>query len=143
MIRGPNNYSPAANPDRARERRDVVLTRLRDLGKISEADYRRARREPVKARIAPGNGLVAPYFVDYVRADLERSTEMDLAQQHGVRVYTTLDPVLQRLAEAAVVDGIHRLDTSPPRPRPQRPPERLHAALLPLRSPTPPDRAPP
>src|SRR5713226_1742685 len=94
MIRGPNNYSPAANPDRARERRDVVLTRLRDLGKISEADYRRARREPVKARIAPGNGLVAPYFVDYVRADLERSTEMDLAQQHGVRVYTTLDPVL-------------------------------------------------
>src|SRR5258707_7239404 len=49
MIRGPNNYSPAANPDRARERRDLVLTRLRDLGQISEADYRRASREPVKA----------------------------------------------------------------------------------------------
>jgi len=130
MIRGPNNYSPAANPDRARERRDVVLTRLRDLGKISEADYRRARREPVKARIAPGNGLVAPYFVDYVRTDLERSTEMDLAQQHGVRVYTTLDPVLQRLAEAAVVKGIDRLETSRPRLRRPSPEERLQAALI-------------
>ncbi len=41
MIRGPNNYSPVANPERARERRDVVLGRMRGLGKISEADYQR------------------------------------------------------------------------------------------------------
>ena len=130
MIRGPNSYSPTANPDRARERRDVVLTRLRDLGKISEADYRRARREPVKARPTPGNGLVAPYFVDYVRAELERSADMDLADQHGVRVYTTLDPVLQRLAEAAVVKGIDRLETARPRLRRKGPDERLQAALI-------------
>ena len=130
MIRGPNSYSPTANPDRARERRDVVLTRLRDLGKISEDDYRRARREPVKARPTPGNGLVAPYFVDYVRAELERSADMDLADQHGVRVYTTLDPVLQRLAEAAVVKGIDRLETARPRLRRKGPDERLQAALI-------------
>jgi penicillin-binding protein 1B len=130
MIRGPNSYSPTSNPDRARERRDVVLTRLRDLGKISEADYRRARREPVKARPTPGNGLVAPYFVDYVRAELERSADMDLADQHGVRVYTTLDPVLQRLAEAAVVKGIDRLETARPRLRRKGPEERLQAALI-------------
>jgi penicillin-binding protein 1B len=130
MIRGPNSYSPTANPDRARERRDVVLARLRDLGKISEADYRRARREPVKARPAPGNGLVAPYFVDYVRAELERSSDMELAGQHGVRVYTTLDPVLQRLAEAAVVKGIDRLETARPRLRRKGPEERLQAALI-------------
>ena len=130
MIRGPNSYSPTANPDRARERRDVVLTRLRELGKISEVDYRRARREPVKARPTPGNGLVAPYFVDYVRAELERSADMDLADQHGVRVYTTLDPVLQRLAEAAVVKGIDRLETARPRLRRKGPEERLQAALI-------------
>ena len=65
----------------------------------------------------PGNGLVAPYFVDYVRAELERSADMDLADQHGVRVYTTIDPVLQRLAEAAVVKGIDRLETTRPRLR--------------------------
>lgn len=130
MIRGPNSYSPASNPQRARERRDVVLTRLRDLGKISEADYRRAKREPVRARTAPGNGLVAPYFVDYVRADLERSSEVDLADQHGLRVYTTLDPVLQRLAEAAVVKGIDRLETSRSRLRRAGAEERLQAAVI-------------
>ncbi len=130
MIRAPNSYSPASNPDRARDRRDVVLGRLRDLGKISEADYRRAKREPVKARTAPGSGLVAPYFVDYVRAELERNSDLDLADQHGLRVYTTLDPVLQRIAEAAVVKGIDRLETTRPRLRRAGAEERLQAALI-------------
>jgi penicillin-binding protein 1B len=103
---------------------------MRDLGKISETEYRRARREPVRARTSPANGLVAPYFVDYVRAELERATDLDLADQHGVRVYTTLDPVLQRLAEAAVVKGIDRLETSRPRLRRKSPEERLQAAMI-------------
>jgi penicillin-binding protein 1B len=130
MIRGPNNYSPVANPDRARERRDVVLTRMRDLGKISEADYRRARKEPVRARTTPANGLMAPYFVDYVRAELERNGDIDLADLHGVRVYTTLDPVLQRLAETAVVKGMDRLETLRPRLRRKSPEERLQVAMI-------------
>jgi penicillin-binding protein 1B len=130
MIRGPNSYSPAANPERARERRDVVLTRMRDLGKISEADYRRARKEPVRARTTPSNGLVAPYFVDYVRAELERNTDIELADLHGVRVYTTLDPVLQRLAEAAVVKGMDRLETLRPRLRRKTSEERLQVAMI-------------
>ncbi len=130
MIRGPNNYSPAANPERARDRRDVVLTRMRDLGKISEADYRRARKEPVRARTTPANGLVAPYFIDYVRAELERNADIELADLHGVRVYTTLDPVLQRLAEAAVVKGMDRLETLRPRLRRKNPEERLQVAMI-------------
>ena len=130
MIRGPNNYSPVANPERARERRDVVLGRMRGLGKISEADYQRARKEPVRARTTPANGLMAPYFVDYVRAELERNADIDLADLHGVRVYTTLDPVLQRLAEAAVVKGMDRLETLRPRLRRKNPEERLQVAMI-------------
>lgn len=130
MIRGPNSYSPAANPERARERRDVVLARMRDLDKISEADYRRARKEPVRARTTPSNGLLAPYFVDYVRAELERNADIELADLHGVRVYTTLDPVLQRLAEAAVVKGMDRLETLRPRLRRKTPEERLQVAMI-------------
>jgi penicillin-binding protein 1B len=130
MIRAPNSYSPVSNPERARERRDVVLSRLRDLGRISEADYRRARKEPVRARVTPTNGLVAPYFIDYVRAELERNPDLELAGQHGVRVYTTLDPVLQRLAEAAVVKGMDRLETARPRLRRKGPEERLQAAMV-------------
>ena len=130
MIRAPNSYSPVSNPERARERRDVVLARLRDLGRISEADYRRARKEPVRARFTPATGLAAAYFVDYVRTELERNPDLDLGDQHGVRVYTTLDPVLQRLAEAAVVRGLDRLETSRPRLRRQSPEERLQAAMV-------------
>jgi penicillin-binding protein 1B len=130
MIRGPNSYSPTGNPERARERRDVVLTRMRDLGKISEADYRRARKEPVRARTIASTGLVAPYFVDHVRAELERNADIELADLHGVRVYTTLDPVLQRLAEAAVVKGMDRLETLRPRLRRKAPEERLQAAMI-------------
>jgi penicillin-binding protein 1B len=130
MIRAPNSYSPVSNPERARERRDVVLARMRELDKISEADYRKARKEPVRARTAPADGLTAPYFVDYVRAELERATDVDLANQHGLRVYTTLDPVLQRLAEAAVVRGLDRLETSRPRLRRKSQEERLQAAMI-------------
>ncbi|HYB71200.1 MAG TPA: PBP1A family penicillin-binding protein [Candidatus Bathyarchaeia archaeon] len=130
MIRGPNSYSPVANPERARERRDVVLTRMRDLGKISEAEYRKAKREPVRARATAATLLVAPYFLDYARAELERATDVDLADQHGVRVYTTLDPVLQRLAESAVIRGLDRLETTRPRLRRAEPEARLQAAMV-------------
>ena len=131
MIRAPNSYSPVANPERARERRDVVLMRLRDLGRISEADYRRGRKEPVRARATPtANGLVAPYFVDYVRSELERNSDLELGGQYGVRVYTTLDPVLQRLAETAVSRGIDRLETNRPRLRRKGPEERLQVAMV-------------
>ena len=130
MIRAPNSYSPASYPERSRERRDVVLARMRALGKISEAHYQKARKEPVRARATPANGLVAPYFVDHVRAELERVTDVDFGDQHGVRVYTTLDPVLQRIAEAAVVKGLDRLETSRPRLRRKSPEERLQAAMI-------------
>jgi penicillin-binding protein 1B len=103
---------------------------MRALGRISEAEYRRARREAVRPRPTPASGLVAPYFVDYVRSELERTTDLDMSEQHGVRVYTTLDPVLQRLAEAAVARGLDRLETTRPRLRRKSPEERLQAALI-------------
>jgi penicillin-binding protein 1B len=84
----------------------------------------------VRARTTPADPLAAPYFVDYVRTELERATDVDLGDQPGLRVYTTLDPVLQRLAEAAVVRGLDRLETSRPRLRRKSPEERLQAALI-------------
>ena len=48
MVRAPNSYSPVVNPERARARRDVVLGRMRELGMLSEADWKTARAEPVQ-----------------------------------------------------------------------------------------------
>jgi penicillin-binding protein 1B len=129
MIRGPNSYSPAVNPERARARRDVVLTRMRELGSLSPADWQTAHAEPVRVPPASATGQPAPYFTDYVRAELE--------QRFGERgdaasVYSTLDLVLQRQAESAVVRGLDRLETRLPRLRRDDPGRRLQAALVAL-----------
>jgi penicillin-binding protein 1B len=127
MIRGPNSYSPATSPDRARARRDVVLARMRELGTLSATDWQAARSEPVRVPPAAATAQPAPYFTDYVRAELE--------QRFGERgdtasVYSTLDLALQRFAEAAVVRGLDRLETRLPRLRRDEPGRRLQAALV-------------
>ena len=74
MFRGPNSYSPAVDPNRARDRRNAILARMRDLGTLAPRDYDRARREPVRVRslVAAGQSAPAPYFVDHVRQELEQ-----------------------------------------------------------------------
>src|SRR5262249_27219354 len=125
----PNSYSPAVNPERARARRDVVLARMRELGSLSAADFQTARAEPVRVPPATATAQPAPYFADYLRAELE--------QRFGERgdagsVFSTLDLVMQRSAEAAVVRGLDRLETRLPRLRRDDPGRRLQAALVAL-----------
>ena len=129
MVRAPNSYSPAVNPERARARRDVVLARMRELGSLSQADWQAAHAEPVRVPPGPASGQPAPYFTDYVRLELE--------QRFGERgdaasVFSTLDLPLQRFAEAAVVRGLDRLETRLPRLRRDDPARRLQAALVAL-----------
>ena len=132
MARAPNVYSPAANPERARERRDVVLARMHELGFIAEADRTAARREPVRVVATAAPGQPAPYFADQVRLELEQRFGDEAALAPGARVFTSVDLVLQRLAEAAVVRGLDRLETDTPRLRRPEPARRLQAALVAL-----------
>ncbi|HEV8614267.1 MAG TPA: PBP1A family penicillin-binding protein [Methylomirabilota bacterium] len=132
MLRAPNSYSPAVSPERARERRDVVLARLRELGRIGEADLAAARREPVRVQHTAASNQPAPYFGDLVRQELEQRFGDDVALTRGVRVFTTLDLALQRLAEAAVVRGLDRLETRGRALRRTDDARRLQAALVAL-----------
>jgi penicillin-binding protein 1B len=128
MVRAPNSYSPAVNPERARARRDVILTRMRDLGSLSAADWEAARARPV--RVPPAaTAEPAPYFTDHVRVELEQRFG-GVREHAGTSVFTTLDLPLQRFAEAAVVRGLDRLETSFPRLRRAEPGRRLQAALV-------------
>jgi penicillin-binding protein 1B len=129
LIRAPNHYSPSAHPDRARARRDVVLARMRELGSLSPADHQTARAEPVRIPAAAVTGQPAPYFTDYVRAELEQRFG---ERGEPARVYTALDLALQRFAESAVVRGLDRLETRVPRLRRDDPVRRLQAALVAL-----------
>ncbi len=131
MVRAPNSYSPVLHPERSRQRRDTILGRLRDLGWASPADVEAARREPLRTRLAPAPGQLAPYFGDYVREELEDRLEGGLGGV-GNRVFTTLDPVLQRFAEQAVGRGLERLERAHARLRRAEPTQRLQAALIAL-----------
>jgi penicillin-binding protein 1B len=132
MIRAPNSYSPVLDPDRARQRRDVVLARMRELGQISEAEYRAARAEPIRVPARPSPGGRAPYFTDYVQQELEQRVGDAADEADGVRVYTTLDLALQRFAETAVARGLERLEARLPRLRRSDPAHRLQAVLVAL-----------
>ncbi|HEX3177562.1 MAG TPA: PBP1A family penicillin-binding protein [Methylomirabilota bacterium] len=131
MLRGPNTYSPSVNPTRARERRDVVIGRMLELGFVSAADAQAARRQPVGVADG-GSAQPAPYFSDYVRQELEARYGDDAVRARDARIFTTLDLTLQRLAERAVARGLERLEASRPRLRRAADGQRLQAALVAL-----------
>ena len=128
MIRAPNSYSPILNPQRARQRRDVVLGRMLELGLVTAADHEHARAEPLRRPAPAAPGQAAPYFADYVRQEMEqRLDDID-----GAAVVTTLDLALQRFAETAVARGLERLESARPKLRRTDPAERLQAVLVAL-----------
>ena len=129
MTRAPNLYSPAANPIRARERRNVVLARMKDLEMVSEADLREAQAQAVVVRPAPGQ--FAGYFTDHLRREIEDLGVSDVSDTPGARVYSSLDVNLQRFAEAAVARGLDRLESRYSRLRKTNG-ERLQAVLVTL-----------
>ena len=106
VIQSPSRLSPFNHPDRARERRNVVLHAMAATGFISADAADRAGKEPLQIA-ARALESEAPYFVDHVSRQLQEKYKSVAA---AVDVYTTLDLHLQRIAHDAVRDGIVRLD---------------------------------
>lgn len=111
LIRAPNYYSVSdRHPERAAQARDRVLTQMLENGFIQEADVQDAKRAPLKLVRTEVAGNEAPYFVDMVKDHLlEKYTETELLSSN-YRVYTTLDPHLQRAAAAAIESGMKNVD---------------------------------
>jgi penicillin-binding protein 1B len=112
MIQSPARYAPDRHPDASRARRNAVIAAMLRDGSLTREDAERASTEPVAvAPVADSEGANAPYFVDYVNRAVESRLEQRAdADERSLRVYTTLDPDLQRLAEAAVYKQLARLD---------------------------------
>jgi len=110
MIQRPSYYNPAKNPDRARERRDLVLALMRDQGYITETQRIAAAAEPVHLSASgDSDGLEAQYFIDLVNNEVQNRLERD-PDGESERVYTTLDMNLQHAAEDAVRLGMQDVD---------------------------------
>lgn len=108
LPKGPPLYDPLRYPDRARARRNVILGLMADQGYITRVQAARAQREPLVTAPNLGRSVVAPYFVDAVR-QVAQAAGVDLARG-GFKVYTTIDPALQRAAADALVEGTTALE---------------------------------
>ena len=111
IIRAPNYYSSAdRHPERGVQARDRVLTQMLDNKYISAEDVQDAKRATLRIIRTSISGSEAPYFVDMVKDHLlDKYSENELLSEN-FRVYTTLDPVLQRAAAAAVDAGMKNVD---------------------------------
>ncbi len=110
IIQGPSRLSPYRHPERALERRNLVLDSMVETHAITREQADKAKAAPLK--LAPPNveASDAPYFVDMVRDTLiNKFSEHDLNDQ-SYRIYTTLDPDLQKAAAQAVEVGIKLVD---------------------------------
>jgi penicillin-binding protein 1B len=105
IIKGPSYYDPRRHPERARERRDLVLDIMADQGVIDEQAAAAAKKAPLGISAhATRSDAVFPAFMDLVRRQLQREYRDEDLRSEGLRIFTTLDPRVQRQAEAAV-DG--------------------------------------
>jgi len=111
IIHAPNRYSASERrPDRAVEARDRALLAMVENNAITPAQSGDAKKAPLQIVGSGLEGSTAPYFVDMVKDHLlDRFSEADLLSQ-SFRVYTTLDPELQRAASEAVNQGAKNVD---------------------------------
>jgi penicillin-binding protein 1B len=112
IIHAPNRYSASERrPERAVEARDRALLAMTENKAITPEQAQGAKKNPLQIVGSGLEGSTAPYFVDMVKDHLlDRFSEADLLSQ-SFRVYTTLDPELQRAASQAVDIGAKNIDT--------------------------------
>ena len=110
IVNGPTYFSPYRHPDRALERRNIVLQAMVDNEVISQAQADAAKAAPLK--LAPPNveASDAPYFVDMVRESLISQYKDTELNGNGYRIYTTLDLDLQHAAAEAIDIGMKQVD---------------------------------
>ncbi len=127
VIQSPQVHSPFNNPERARDRRNVVLRAMADADAITADAADRATKEPV-AVVARAVDNEAPYFVDYMGGALDETFPGITAKPGVLDIYTTLDLNLQRHAQEAVREGIAKVDAMLARRK--RGPRRIAQAAL-------------
>src|SRR5216684_3611364 len=109
MIRSPNVLNPLKYPERAKPRRDTVLSLMRDQGMITPAQCDAAIAAPLATARFPKGSRSAPFFVDLVLKQLRETYPETQLKTEGLRIFTTLDTIMQRSAEQAVDNGIDAL----------------------------------
>ncbi|MBF7686937.1 penicillin-binding protein 1B [Acinetobacter rathckeae] len=116
LVQGPSLYNPWRNPERAKERRNLVLNNMLTTGKLTQAQYEQEIARPLGVVDKPSIGPTRfPDFMDIVRRQLRAEyQDTDLTNQ-GLRIFTTLDPVAQTKVETQFKQSVEALVKRNPR----------------------------
>jgi penicillin-binding protein 1A len=106
--RSPNKNNPIDDPKMAKLRRDTALNSMLEVGSISQEEHDAALLEPIT--VFQADPVVAAYFVEYVRQQLETTYGSNSVYKGGLSVYTTLDLRLQDIAQRASEKGAREAD---------------------------------
>lgn len=115
IIKAPSYYNPRKHPDRAKERRDTVLTKMHELGYLNDNEFNNAIKRPLKITQQAEHRKIAPFFTSTLESALSESIDIQNAPSTGLAVYTGLDLGMQRCAEAAIEKGLKALEESNPK----------------------------
>jgi penicillin-binding protein 1B len=108
LVQRPSYYNPFRYPERAIARRNLVLALMKRNGELSEPDYRAAVAAPLTLAPQTADDSENSYFLSMMNDELQNS--LGESAGPGRTVVTTLDPQLQRAAEAAVRSGMEAVD---------------------------------
>ncbi|MBM2802524.1 MAG: family penicillin-binding protein [Deltaproteobacteria bacterium] len=112
LIRAPNRLSPYKSADAATKRRNVVLAKLLDDKIITGKQYDAALIEKLPQRLLVKVTNEGPFYVDYLRRELDENYSTAVLNKEGLRIFSSLDLQLQRMAERALVEGLKKLEAS-------------------------------
>jgi len=110
ILRNPSQYSPFVNISRAVHRRNVVLSRMYKLKMITEEEYINSKKEPLLLSKGYIPTTYGSYFIEAVRQYLESKYGSNAIYYGGLKVYTTMDLELQKIAERVMNDYLERFD---------------------------------
>ena len=111
LIRGPSYYDPRRYPERAKERRTLVLDVMVEQGLISMEDATIAKEQALGVAPKASGGITRyPAFLDLVRRQLREDYREEDLTSEGLKIFATLDPSVQAVAEQAIVDKLPGLE---------------------------------
>ncbi len=133
LIRAPNRLSPYRSVEAATKRRNVVLAKMLDDRIITRKQYETSLAEKLPQRALVKVTNDAPYYVDYLRRELDENYSNAVLTKDGLRIFSSLDLQLQRKAERALVEGLKKLEATHPALRRKGDDDSLEGAIIVIR----------
>jgi penicillin-binding protein 1B len=109
-VKGPSYYNPWRNPERARQRRDLVLRLMMDNGVLNGEQYEQAASRALDVQSKPMIATRQPAYFQQLQRELKQKVGNEFTPGTGLRIFSTLDPLSQQEAENTVAEMIPLLN---------------------------------